>query len=75
MVNSPGFKKNIISVDDSFCYKHYEMTFGLQSNSISELKLLLEYNLNQTPHSPNRNSLKKFDLNELIDRFRRFNMK
>ena len=62
-------------IDDSFCYKHYEMTFGLQSNSISELKLLLEYNLNQTPHSPNRNSLKKFDLNELIDRFRRFNMK
>ena len=62
-------------IDDSFCYKHYEMTFGLQSNSISELKLLLEYNLNQTPHSANRNSLKRFDLNELMDRFRRFNMK
>ena len=49
------------------------MMFGLKINSLSELNMFQQVKLNQTPHSAlNLKSMKKFDVDQLMDQFKKF---
>ena len=58
------------------CNPQFEMMYGLKINSLEELNMSQQVKLNQTPHSAlNRKSMKKFDVDQLIDQFRKLKLK
>ena len=61
---------------DGNCISQFEMMFGLKINSLSELNMFQQVKLNQTPHSAlNLKSMKKFDVDQLMDQFRKLRLK
>ena len=61
---------------DGNCIPQFEMMFGLKINSLSELNMFQQVKLNQTPHSAlNLKSMKKFDVDQLMDQFRKLRLK
>ena len=61
--------------DELNCYNNFELMFGLQLNSILETNALLELKLNKTPHSANRISINRFNVDQIMDQFRQFKLK
>ena len=58
------------------CNPQFEMMYGLKINSLEELNMSQQVKLNQTPHSAlNHKSMKKFDVDQLIDQFRKLKLK
>jgi|TARA_Y100000310_G_scaffold103159_2_gene101355 hypothetical protein len=62
-------------VFDDDCASEIEMMFNLELNSLSELNIFQEIKFNQTPHAANRQSMKKFDVDQMLDQFRQFKLK